>query len=227
MWDRKYDAWIDESLLAAKTDALAVSSLSASAKKEHAEKKKGKDTGKKDVAADEEPDNALLPESAPSAPDDENTNTIQRPKRQRSSRFGDDSAASDVKQPENIPQKKRTKKEADISFELHEAASRKQVKLLAESELCTDENGNEKLNKKIGLPFAFKKFAVDEWSLVTKTTPITDRRLILLPRQYTVRDAIATFLCQKREVLSKVIYEDYLAFFQGLTIYFDKVRDYF
>jgi hypothetical protein len=112
---------------------------------------------------------------------------------------------------------------ADVEI-IKPVASRQQIKALAESELCQDDDVDYRLTTKLNLPFTWKKFAVDEWSIITTTTPITDRKLLRLPRANTLKDTMLSYLTETKSTVSAEEFKASVSFFGGLMLYFDRVR---
>lgn len=198
-WDRKHDAWVIDSLIS------AIPTASTSSKKSN---------------------NKKLAKKIDQDVSSSNTGDIHTRKRTRDLAIASDAPTADnLAAGEDVNVKQSVKpKRYTVSIETRPVASRQQVKALAESELCQDDDSDSRLTAKLNLPFQWKKFAVDEWSIVTTTTPITDRKLPRLPRANTLKDTMLTYLAEIKLIVSADEFKASLTFLHGLMLYFDRVR---
>lgn len=158
------------------------------------------------------------------AEDLDNSTTSSPKKRIKSKVMNEDK--TDISLDERSTSKKPKLQENVNNVKLN-VVSREQARALARSELVQEVDIDEKFFTKIIVPFSIKKMLVDEWGLITTTTPITDRKLILLPRKHSVRDVIVNFLNEKKSKVDIDEYHIFLALLEGLQLYFDKVTSTF
>lgn len=129
-------------------------------------------------------------------------------------------------QPEVKEEEAKNKVESDAAYRKRkrgEAEQRnreiaKNQRLLAESDMMEDPDGECASLTTLGIPPALKKHLVDEWSFITEEPCC----LVSLPREHTVRDIIQEYLGTKKGKVSDEMYKEYEEVFDGMKMWFDK-----
>jgi mortality factor 4-like protein 1 len=90
--------------------------------------------------------------------------------------------------------------------------------VLAQSDLTDEGDEDRKLLSKLALPYAVKRHLVDEWSLITAEP----KRLIALPRKYTVDRIFAEYMAFKAKKCNERELSDVKDVVDGLIVWFDR-----
>lgn len=208
-WDRKYDIWIDETLIAKKNAAADLERLKAQTNVIIIKQKKGNLSSTSSILSTAlpsvtMPNESLESESIENKLSQEDAKLVAHDKRKRKG-----GAEYGV----NVPVGKRR-------LIIDEKEIKKYRKSIAASDMIdlNDEDDGLSVESKLQIPFSLKKHLVDEWSLITQDP----KRLLLLPRNISVETIILEFLEFKRKKIDDDQYAKYNELFEGLKLYFDK-----
>ena len=124
----------------------------------------------------------------------------------REEREAKKAAAAEAEANEESNKRKRERsREEEMAWKERMNELKRNRAVLATSDLADEDEEDRELLSKLALPYNVKRHLVDEWNLVT-TEP---KRLIFLPRPYTVEKIFAEYIVHKRKELSKKTEEDF------------------
>lgn len=114
--------------------------------------------------------------------------------------------------------KKKRMREQDQQYKEKINELKRNRGVLAQSDLTDEGEEDRKLLSKLALPYALKRHLVDEWSLITAEP----KRLIALPREYTVERIFADYMAFKATKCREEELSDFKDVADGLVVWFDR-----